>query len=73
MPTDFPFTSHQRAERAKQEAAMRAGRLRRLPTVFGDLPEICRPGSERWRDVREQEYADQLIDQLRDARDEEAA
>lgn len=33
----FHFTDAQRKERAQQEAAMRAGQLRRLPTVFGGL------------------------------------
>lgn len=36
-PIDFRFTDAQRHERAKQEAAMRADRLRHLPTVFGAL------------------------------------
>lgn len=36
-PADFQFTDAQRHERAKQEAAMRADQLRRLPTVFGAL------------------------------------
>jgi hypothetical protein len=34
---DFNFTDSQRHERAKQEVAMRAGQLRRLPTIFGGL------------------------------------
>lgn len=33
----FQFTPEQEQARAKQEAAMRADQLRRLPTVFGGL------------------------------------
>ena len=34
------LTDHQRAEREDFEAAMRAGRLRRIPTCFGGLDEL---------------------------------
>jgi len=39
-PADWPFaelTQEQRLNREKQEARMRAGTLRGLPSVFGDL------------------------------------
>lgn len=38
-PADFErhLTDEQRHERAQQEARMRAGALRRLPTAFGGL------------------------------------
>jgi hypothetical protein len=40
IPADWPFgelTQDQRLSREKQEARMRAGALRGLPSVFGEL------------------------------------